>query len=415
MTNQINTSAFNSTFLGSFICWYDFFIFAIATAIVFSPQFFPGMTFLIPITVFAVGFLARPLGSIVFGHFGDRIGRKKILLATLMVTAVSTVGIGLLPSYAQIGILAPILLIALRVMQTFAFGAELAASSTIMYESHSEHTRKGTLGSFLSAALPLATVAAGLMFMLAHSFGPEAFNDWAWRIPFLASSVLFLVGIYIRLKLNETAQFQQLKSTNQTVRWPVVVVLRYHWKQLLLAVGISQIGAVWNYTLIIFGFAFLVSSLGIPRSELTNTLTVLAALGVPLMIFYGWVGDKFSRLTMYQFSSLVGALLIIPILWWMSVGEYVLPLLFGYLIIGKMGWAQGPTLYAELFPSEVRQTGVGMIYNLAALVGGGIAPLIAQALFNHTNNIMTVGWMLLAFSVIAYLSGMLLKKYYKQS
>jgi len=410
---KYNRSAFFSCFLGSFICWYDFFIFAIATAMIFSPQFFPGMSFLIPLMVFAVGFFARPVGSMVFGHLGDRYGRKKILLATLLATATATVVIGLLPSYNQIGVLAPVLLILMRVVQTFAFGAELAATSTIMYEYHAEQKNKGMLGSFLSAALPLATVAASLMFLFANSFGKQEFIEWAWRLPFLFSAVLFLVGFYVRYRLLETPKFTQAKSEKIIKQWPVVTVLKYHWKQLFLAVGISQIGAVWNYTLLIFGFAYLINTLGIPRVTLTETLTWLAAVGVPLMIFFGWLGDRFNRLTLYHISIVAGLIMIIPILNWLSVGNFFWPLLLGYLIIGKLGWAQAPTLYAELFPTEVRQTGVGMIYNLAAMIGGGIAPLIAQMLFDQEKNIMAVGWMLLGFSLLAWVSTLLLKRYYK--
>jgi MHS family shikimate/dehydroshikimate transporter-like MFS transporter len=410
---KYNRSAFFSCFLGSFICWYDFFIFAIATAMIFSPQFFPGMSFLIPLMVFAVGFFARPVGSMVFGHLGDRYGRKKILLATLLATATATVVIGLLPSYNQIGVLAPVLLILMRVVQTFAFGAELAATSTIMYEYHAEQKNKGMLGSFLSAALPLATVAASLMFLFANSFGKQEFIEWAWRLPFLFSAVLFVVGFYVRYRLLETPKFTQAKSEKIIKQWPVVTVLKYHWKQLFLAVGISQIGAVWNYTLLIFGFAYLINTLGIPRVTLTETLTWLAAVGVPLMIFFGWLGDRFNRLTLYHISIVAGLIMIIPILNWLSVGNFFWPLLLGYLIIGKLGWAQAPTFYAELFPTEVRQTGVGMIYNLAAVIGGGIAPLIAQMLFDQEKNIMAVGWMLLGFSLLAWVSTLLLKRYYK--
>jgi MHS family proline/betaine transporter-like MFS transporter len=146
---------------------------------------------------------------------------------------------------------------------------------------------------------------------------------------------------------------------------------------------------------------------------LTETLTWLAAVGVPLMIFFGWLGDKFNRLTLYHISIVAGLIMIIPILNWLSVGNFFWPLLLGYLIIGKLGWAQAPTLYAELFPTEVRQTGVGMIYNLAAMIGGGIAPLIAQMLFDQEKNIMAVGWMLLGFSLLAWVSTLLLKRYYK--
>lgn len=413
-TKNPNRVALVSCFLGSFICWYDFFIFAIATAMIFSPQFFPDLSFLIPLLVFAVGFLARPLGSMVFGHFGDRYGRKQVLLATLMITASATVIIGTLPSYAQIGILAPILLIVMRIAQTFAFGAELAATSTIVYEFHAEQKNRGMLGSLLSAALPLATVASGLMFVFATSFGKEEFEEWAWRIPFLASAVLFAVGFYVRMRLEETAPFLATDNQRNQQKWPVVSVFRAHWKKLCLAIGVSQIGAAWNYTLIIFGFAFLVNTMGVPRPVLSETLTILAAIGIPLMIFYGWLGDRFNRINMYQISTAAGAVMIIPILYWLSLGQFVLPLLLGYLVIGKLGWAQGPSLYAELFPTEVRQTGVGLIYNLSALIGGGVAPIIAQMLYQQNQDIMQVGWMLAAFSAVAFLSGMMLKRMHTQ-
>ena len=187
------TSAFLSCLLGGLICWYDFVIFGMATAMVFGKLFFTDMSFLVPAMVFAVGFATRPIGSVIFGHLGDKFGRKPVLISTLLLTAVCTVGVGLLPTYEQIGIAAPIALVILRILQTIALGGEWAATSTIMTEYNLESNKRGFWAGMLGSTLLLASVIASAMFTLVTSFGPDEFMSWGWRVPFLFSGVLLII------------------------------------------------------------------------------------------------------------------------------------------------------------------------------------------------------------------------------
>ena len=414
MTQVQRTPVFISCILGSFICWYDFIIFGMATAMVFSSVFFADQPFLIPLMVFAVGFAARILGGVIFGHYGDKFGRKNVLFFTLIITALATVGVGLLPSYAQIGIAAPILLICLRLIQGAAMGAEMAATSTVMFEYNQRSTNKGFLNSFLQTGLPLGTIASAAIFALVvSSFDKEVFLDWAWRIPFLLSSLLLIVGVYARMKLLETPEFELMCKQGRRLDNPVGTVIKDHWKKLIWSIGINQAGGVWNYTLTIWGFAYLVNTLSIPRPELTQTLSMVATGAVFLIVFYGWLGDRLGRANLYNIANVGGLILIIPVLTWLGQGEVLLPLLLGYAVVGKLMWAQAPTFFSELFPTEIRQSANGIIFGMTALIGGGVGPLVAQMLFDIDKNIMHVGYLLLAAGLWAVISGIALRKYVK--
>ena len=407
---QSKNYVFQSCILGSLICWYDFLIFAAATALVFSKVFFPGMSFIIPLLVFAVGFAARPFGSMFFGHLGDKYGRKPVLLTMLFLTAASTVGIGLLPTYAQIGITAPIALVVLRIIQSAAFGGELASTSTILYEYNKDSDKKGFYGSMLAATLPVATVISSLIFAAVASLGTETFLDWGWRVPFLASSVLLVLGLYVRLKMLETPEFENIKSQNQTAASPIKTVFKEHWKTISLAIGVHQIGAVWNYVLLIFGFAYMVNALNIPRAELSQTLMYVALVGVFANLLYGWITDQIGGLRLYEVATWIGVAIIVPCLYWISIGNVIWPLLLGYLVVSKMAWAQAPSFLPEIFPAQVRQTGSGMVYNLSTVIGGGLVPIAAQYILEYRNNLYDIGYLMALMSLVALVSAYYLRK-----
>ena len=180
-----------------------------------------------------------------------------------------------------------------------------------------------------------------------------------------------------------------------------------------MSIGINQAGGVWNYTILIWGFAYLVNTLSIPRPELTQTLSMVATVGVFLIVFYGWLGDRLGRINMFNLSTVGGLILIIPVLTWLSQGEVLLPLILGYAVVGKLMWAQAPTFFSELFPAEVRQSANGIVFGTTALIGGGVGPLAAQMLFDIDKNIMHVGYLLLAAGLWALISGIALRKYVK--
>lgn len=405
-----NKHAVTSCVLGATIVWYDFIVFAMATALVFSSVFFTDMSFLVPIMVFSVGFFARPMGSLLFGHLGDRYGRRPVLISTLILTAVSTVLIGVLPSYATAGIAAPIALLALRLIQAFAMGGELASTSTVVTEHNIKSKNIGFIGSILSNSLMLGSILAAGAFTLASSFGKEALLDWAWRIPFLLSGVLLAVGIYVRLKVLETPEFLKLVEKNKVDTMPVRTVLRDHWRVVLCGIGMHQLGTVWHYILMVFGFAYMVNQQFATRPELIQLELYFSLIALVLTLIYGWVVDRIGGINLYLISAVMSLLFTIPILHWLEQGNIVMPLIFGWLLVSKTAWPQMPTTLTTMFPAGVRQTGSGLVINLSSTLGGGIAPLIAQMLFESTKDINSLMPLLFGAGVLCVLSILYLKK-----
>lgn len=390
-----------SAVLGSTICWYDFVIFGIATAMVFSKLFFPDLPFIVPMLVFAVGFFTRPLGSIIFGHLGDKFGRKKTLVTTLMLTASCTVAIGLLPTYAAIGVAAPVLLVLLRILQTIALGGEWAAASTMMAEYNVESPRKGFWGGLLGSGLMIASILASAMFALVTGFGKEEFLDWAWRIPFLSSAILLLVGMYVRLKVLETPAFVDLSEQNKVQKVPVKTVLRDHWGKLALAVGTHTLGGAWYHGIIFFGIGFMVNNLQLPRGELMGIWAQFSYLALAAVVVYGWLGDKIGLIRLYQIGALMSLIFAWPIMTWLSQGNLTLPLLVGIVGISMITWAPATPVLTEIFPADVRQTGSGLAMNLSSVLSGGVGPLVATALLGINNDIRDAVWWYLALTVIS--------------
>ncbi len=409
-----NKHVLASCVLGATIVWYDFIVFAMATALVFSSVFFTDMSFLVPIMVFSVGFFARPLGSLLFGHLGDRYGRRPVLITTLVLTAVSTVLIGLLPSYAAVGVAAPIALLVLRLVQAFAMGGELASTSTVITEHNIKSKNIGFIGSILSNSLMLGSILAAGAFTLASSFGKDALLDWAWRIPFLLSGLLLVVGVYVRLKVLETPEFLELVEKKKVESAPIPTVLRDHWRVILCGIGMHQLGTVWHYILMVFGFAYMVSQQFATRPELIQIELYFSLVALILTLIYGWVVDRIGGINLYLISAVLSLLFTIPILHWLEQGNIIMPLIFGWLLVSKMAWPQMPTTLTTMFPTSVRQTGSGLVINLSSTLGGGIAPLIAQMLFESSKDITSIAPLLLGAGVLAVGSILYLKKLINQ-
>jgi len=397
--------------LGAFVCWYDWILFSICTAIVFKGVFFPEVSYLVPLMVFAAGYVARPLGGVIAGHIGDRVGRKPVLQWTLLITACTTVAMGLLPNYAEIGVAAPLALLALRVIQALSFGAELASTDVINYEFHKENSLRGTITSANAAVLPAAMVASSLAITLMFFDGPETFKDWGWRVPFLVGGVLFLIAWYIRNRVLETPAFEKVVATKKVERAPVVTVLRDHWQKVVLGTGVAALGAVWDFTALLFGFAFLADKLGVDRDHLGQVELVLAAVAIPLTILYGYLGDKFNRLRLFNISAVLSFLLIYPILHFLSLGDAWIPVIIGFVFMSMFTYAQVPAFVSEIFPTQVRTTGASLVLNLGGMLGG-ITPLVCWWLYEQQQNIWDVSWWLLAMGVYGLGSGLLMRKTY---
>ena len=407
MTN--GTRVFLSCALGSIITWYDSLIFATATALVFSKLFFTGMGVFVPIVVFASGFLLRPVGSLFFGHFGDKIGRKNMLIYTLYLTGLSSVLIGLLPTYNDIGITATILLILCRAIQSIAFGGEWAASTTMLTEHNINSSNRGLIASVASSGWAPGMLLASAMFAIINSFGNEFFMSVGWRIPFLFSFMLMIVGVYIRSKISETPLFQLNKEKNNLQIWPVKSFAKEFWKKWILAVLAYQSSSLWAYAITVFGFSYVINHKMSTPAEITEMQLYILPILVLALIFWGWLGDKISRVKLFHINSVFAIVLGYPIFYWVSQGQILLPFLsFALVCAPQLASASG--FFSEIYPSNVRQTGSGLTYMIASLLGAGLLTMLAQHIIYVTDDIMSVVPLFVGVSVVSLLASVALDK-----
>jgi len=394
--------------VGSVISWYDFVIFGTAAALIFKDLFFPGMSHLLPILVFAVGFIGRPLGSVVFGWLGDRIGRKPTLTMTLLLTGIFTVAIGLLPTYEAIGVTATVLLIALRILQSAALGGEWSSASTMMLEYNIDSKNRGFLGSLISAGFSLASIMSAAIFALITLLPTEDLMSWGWRIPFLLSGVLVAFGIYLRLKLLDTPAFQELKRNNNLSLSPMKELFATSWKKILACTGAHQTASAWFFGVTVFGFAWLVNNSVMTRAEISQIWFYFTPIALAAVLFFGWLGDRIGRITMYQISAVVGIVLALPMVWALSQGNLVLVLITGVLLMQTMTWSQAPTFFTEIYPAHIRQSGSGVTLQIPSVIGGGVMPLV----YSHVSaayGIMWVAAILVLLGIWAVISSWWLK------
>lgn len=407
MTAPVPTSRILvASFVGTAIEFYDFYIYATAVALVIGPIFFPSgdpaVQTLSAFATFAIAFVARPLGAAFFGHFGDRVGRKATLVASLMIMGVSTVLIGCLPSYEAIGWWAPALLCVLRFGQGLGFGGEWGGAALLAVEN-APPGKRALYGIFPQLGAPIGFIAANLGFLgLALTLSPEAFQSWGWRVPFLASALLVGVGLYVRLKLTETPVFQAALARAAPERVPLALIFTRHLRATVLGtLAMVSCYAVF-YLSTVFALSYGTTTLGFTRPTFLLfecIAVVFMALAIPVS---GWAADAYGRrpvlLTGLAFTAGLGVLLG-PML---GSGEG--PLVLGFLCLGllAMGWLFGPmgALLPELFPTRVRYTGASVSYNLAGILGASAAPYLAQQLVARGG----IGWVGLYLAIAAAIS-----------
>lgn len=398
-----------SSSLGATFAWYDFTIFNLAIALVFPQVFFPDMGYLIPILIFAVGFLARPLGGIIYGSLGDRLGRKKTLVATLYLTGITTTLIGLLPTHADIGIAATVALILARILQTVAFGGEWAAASTMIVEYHAQDHNRGLLAGLVSSGWAAANIMAALVFLIVTSFGDAFFLQWGWRIPFLLSVILLIIGVYIRVRVLETPAFVEAKQTQQLETHPVREVFRNYFRPLVTGALAIQLAASWMYVILIFGFGYLLQNSLATRAELTQVQFTMSWVLLVALIFFGWLGDRIGRYRLFVFGALTSLVLLWPVISWLQQGQVWLAL-SAMIVLACPAFVSAPALFSEMFPTRVRQTGSGIGYNMG-LVLAGCVPLAAQHITQITGDITNLVWLFTAISLLSLAASMRLKRY----
>ncbi|PVZ08474.1 MFS transporter [Actinomycetospora cinnamomea] len=385
-----------ASLVGTTIEWYDFFIYAGAAGLVFSQLFFTALdassALLVSFATIGVSFVARPLGGIVAGHLGDRFGRKGMLVATLLLMGVSTVGVGLLPTYESIGVAAPILLVALRLLQGLSAGGEWGGAALMAVE-HAPEGRRGFFGTYPQVGVPIGLVLANLVFLVVStSTTQEQFLAWGWRVPFLLSIVLIAVGFFVRARVSESPVFARLREQRARRTAPLVVVLRDHPRAVLVAIGLFVANNMIGYLLIAFVTSYGTRSLGVSSATMLAVGIVGAVVwGVAIMTSGAW-SDRVGRRRVYLVGTV--GLLVWSFPFFLLLDTASLPLmLLAVAVLGVgLGLTYGPqaAAYAELFPAPVRYSGASFAYALGAVLGGGFAPLIAQALIGATGTSLSV-------------------------
>lgn len=371
---------------GTTIEWYDFFLYGTAAALVFNRIFFPSLDpiagTLAAFGTYAVGFIGRPLGGVIFGHFGDKLGRKSMLMVTLLLMGLPSIAIGLIPPYASIGYWGAALLVAMRFLQGMAVGGEWGGAALMAVE-HAPEGRRGFYGS-----LPQTGVGAGLILsslaMSAVALLPEAqMLAWGWRVPFLASVALLLVDWLIRTRVPESPAFERLRATGRAVRSPMIEALRRHPGRMLAIIGARTAENAWFYLVSTFALAYAANQLKLPRSEILHAVTLGAALSLVTTPLAGHLSDRLGQKRLYQAALLLMCLFAAP--FFAMLGSRDLTLVWWAMVLGvgvvfPLLYAPESMLFAMQFPPELRYSGISLSVQAAGVVGGGLAPMIATTL-----------------------------------
>ncbi|WP_315730154.1 MFS transporter [Bradyrhizobium sp. SZCCHNRI2010] len=399
----------SASVLGTAIEWYDFLIYGTAAALVFNKLFFPAfdplMGTIAAFGTYAVGFVARPIGGAIIGHFGDRLGRKTMLMATLLIMGAGTFLIGCLPTYQQIGIWAPILLVALRFVQGIGLGGEWSGA-VIMVAEHAGD-RRGFWGSLVQVGFPAGVAASTAIFSVMSALPEASFLSWGWRVPFLASIIMVAIGLFVRFRLAETPAFQELVARRERVAQPVVEVIRRDWWSFLLAVGITVSEVGLAYILTVFVITYANSRLALPREVVLNAVVYAALVEFITLPMAGWLSDIYGRKALYLTGALTTIVLAFPLFWLLDTKD---PTIITVAMIVTMTMTHallfGPkaAFMPELFGTRVRYSGASLGANVAAALSGGFSPMIATALLVWAGASWAISLYIIALSLISALA-----------
>ncbi len=374
-----------ASFIGTTIEWYDFFLYGTAAALVFGELFFPTLDPLAgtmaSFATYAVGFFARPVGGIVFGHFGDRMGRKSMLVTTLMLMGMATFLIGVLPTYDQIGVTAPVLLVLLRFVQGFGVGGEWGGA-VLMAVEHGHAGRRGLYASWVQAGVPAGLLLATAVFNLFSLLPDEEFLSWGWRVPFLLGIALLAVGMFIRIQVFESPVFAKARETKPPPPVPLFAVLRRYPRNILLAMGarFAENGSFYVFTVFVLSYATV--ELGVDKNVILNGVLVASAIQFFIIPAFGMLSDRLGRRPIYLSGALGLAVYALPFFWLVDLGSgwsITLAIVLGMIVHAAM-YAPQAAFFSELFGTDVRYTGASIGYQMASPLAGGLAPLIATAL-----------------------------------
>jgi MFS family permease len=400
---------------GAAIEWYDFFIYGTAAALVFPRLFFPAdlpplVAQIAAFSTFAVGFIARPVGGAVFGHYGDILGRKRALVAAMFMMGLATTAIGLLPGYAQIGVLAPLLLVIFRFVQGLAVGGQWGGAALLAIESAPPH-RRGLYGSFVQVGVPLGVVLANAVLLVISALSSDrGFMAWGWRIGFLGSIALIFIGLAIQLGALEPGHAAKAPAPAARGSSPIAQAIRGHWREILLAGGAFVANNTCFYVAITYAVAYGTTTVGIARDILLFAVLAASVLMIPVLIGCGALSDRFGRRGVFLLGAVLSgiwAFAVFPLV------DLATPLAVTAAIAIELAFVSmmyGPqaALFAELFPRSVRYSGASLGYQIGAVVGGGFAPIIATALFVRFQSVLAISVYLSAMCAISFLSVVLL-------
>ena len=429
--NQINANMRKvalTALAGTSIEWYDFFLYGAAAALIFPAAFFsenipPATALILSLLTFAAGFIARPIGGIIFGHFGDKIGRKKTLISALMLMGISSTLIGLLPTYAMIGVAAPILLTLLRFAQGLAIGGQWGGAMLLVTES-APSNKRGYYGAFAQAGAPIGVILANLALIITSALvSEEFFNTWGWRIPFLASALLIVISMYIQLNLEDTEAFKELaahrneqEKDEQTVieKSPVIEAIRKYPKRITLAAGAFLNIQVTFYILIAFLLAYGVQSANMERDDMLTAVLIASGIMVPVQFLFSSYSDRHGRRGIFMLGAVLSGLWAFAVFPLVDTGNFWLIVLAvsGGLVFLAMMYGPQAAFFTELFSTEVRYSGATLGYQFGAILGGAFAPTIAVKLWTELDIFFVSAYM--AFSaLLTLLSVMALTETYQ--
>lgn len=413
--------------VGASVEWFDFFLYGTAAALVFPKLFFPNADpasgVLLSFATFGVGFVARPVGGIIWGHFGDRIGRKKAFLAALMTMAAGSVLIGLLPTYAAIGVAAPILLTVLRFVQGLAIGGQWGGAVLLATEYAPPHKR-GYYGSFAQIGVPIGVVLGVVAFFFLNlSMSPDAFLSYGWRIPFIASVVLVAVAVYAKSKLEDTPAFKRLQQlaaaqaeAGVVSRSPILEVLRTSWRRVLLAGGAFTVVNTTFYLYITFSLDYGVRILQMPRTTVLLAIAIVSLVQIPALAIFSAISDRIGRRPMYLAGAIGTAIWAFPLFWLFDTRTgwgATLALLGGQLTLSMM---YGPlaAFFSELFNARLRYSGASLGYQLGALLGGAVSSVVAVSLFTAFGSNVPISLYIIGVSLVAVACTLALTETYQR-
>jgi metabolite-proton symporter len=406
-----------ASLIGTTIEWYDFFLYGSAAALVFNKLFFPSFDplvgTLLAFATYAVGFVARPLGGIVFGHYGDRIGRKKLLMWSLVMMGLATLLIGLLPGYASIGVWAPVGLIVLRVVQGFAVGGEWGGA-VLMAAEYGDAKRRGYWASWPQAGVPLGSLlSAGILALMAGMQSEADFIAWGWRVPFLLSAVLVVVGWYIRNRVAESPMFTaEIEAAEAPPKLPIMDVVRERPRAILLGAGLRVGENIGYYILTVFSLTFLVDVASESRSLALDALLIGAAVQFVAIPLLASLSDRIGRRAVYAFGAFglgIFGFLFFPMLASGNNALIILAIVIGLVLHASM-YAPQAAFITELFPTRIRYSGVSIAYQLTAIFAGSLAPIIALWLYKDLHSSVPVSIYVAIACAISGISALLAKE-----